>query len=144
MRIISKEPEAHLIELLNLIQDNRIGWVAINFSFSKLLEHYRSEYQIKIATNLMNDLLGDERDGAIYLREDATIFIMVRHFPKPLLDKLIFQLRYLFMDDLLAYTAEGDENPEFVSVFDIEDEWIGFMDICKRRLVSRVRKTQAE
>lgn len=143
MRIITKEPEAHLIELLNLVQENTQGWLAINFAFSKLLEHYRSEYQIKIATNLMNDLLG-ERDGAIYLCEDATIYIMVRHFPKPLLDKMIFQLRYLFMDDPLAYTMDGDENPEFATIFDIDDQWQQFMDICKRRLVSRVRRTQSE
>ncbi len=143
MRIITREPEAHLIELLNLVQEQRQGWVAVSFAFSRLLEHYRSEYQIKIATNLMNDILG-ERDGAVYLCEDANIYIMVRHFPKPLLDKMIFQLRYLFMDDPLAYTMEGEENPEFASAFNIENEWQEFMDICKRRLVSRVRKTQAE
>jgi EAL domain-containing protein (putative c-di-GMP-specific phosphodiesterase class I) len=143
MRIITREPEAHLIELLHLVQENPQGWQSISFGFSRLLEHYRSEYQIKIATNLMNDLLG-ERDGAIYLCEDATIFVMVRHFPKPLLDKLVFQLRYLFMDDPLAYTMEGEENPEFAVIYDIESQWQDFMDICKRRLVSRVRKTQAE
>ena len=143
MRIITREPEAHLIELLNLVQEQRQGWVAIGFAFSRLLEHYRSEYQIKIATNLMNDILG-ERDGAVYLCEDANIYIMVRHFPKPLLDKMIFQLRYLFMDDPLAYTMEGEENIEFAVVYDIERDWQSFMDICKRRLVSRVRKTQAE
>lgn len=143
MRIITREPEAHLIELLNLVQEQRQGWQAISFQFSRLLEHYRSEYQIKIATNLMNDILG-ERDGAVYLCEDANIYIMVRHFPKPLMDKMIFQLRYLFMDDPLAYTMEGEENPEFATVYDIEQDWQDFMDLCKRRLVSRVRKTQAE
>lgn len=143
MRIITREPEAHLIELLNLVQEQRQGWLAIGFNFSRLLEHYRSEYQIKIATNLMNDILG-ERDGAIYLCEDSNIYIMVRHFAKPLMDKMIFQLRYLFMDDPLAYTMEGEENPDFASVYDIEMDWQDFMDICKRRLVSRVRKTQAE
>jgi hypothetical protein len=65
MRVVSREPEAHLIELLQLVEENPQGWQVIAFHFAKLLEHYRSEYQIKIATNLMNDLLGD-RDGAIY------------------------------------------------------------------------------
>ncbi len=143
MRIITREPEAHLIELLNLVQEQRNGWLAISLHFKKLLEHYRSEYQIKIATNLMNDILG-ERDGAIYLSEDASINIMVRHLPKPLLDKMLFQLRYLFMDDPLAYTMEGDENPEFVSFYDMETQWQEFMDLSKRRLVTRVRKTHAE
>ena len=143
MRIITREPEAHLIELLNLVQEQRHGWIALSLHFKKLLEHYRSEYQIKIATNLMNDILG-ERDGAIYLSDDANIQIMVRHLPKPLLDKMLFQLRYLFMDDPLAYTLEGDENPEFCTVYEMDSQWQEYMDICKRRLVTRVRKTQAE
>lgn len=142
MRIISREPEAHIIELLNAAQEKVSGWIAVHFSFDKLMEHYRSEYQIKIAINLMNDMLGD-RDGAIYLCEDTTIYVVVKSVPKPLYDKLVFQLRYLFMDDPLAYNEEGDENPEFATRYDLEESWQDFMNICKRRLVQRVRKSQA-
>ena len=141
MRVVSREPEAHLIELLQLVEDTPQGWIAIAFHFNKLLEHYRSEYQIKIATNLMNDLLGD-RDGAIYLCEDSTIYVMVRNFPRQISDKMIFQLRYLFMDDPLSYTAEGDENPAFATTFDIEQNWQEVMTLIKRRLVNRVRAAQ--
>jgi len=141
MRVIHKDPEAQLIELLNVIDENREGWRAVCFAFSRLLEHYRSEYQIKIATNLMNDLLGD-RDGAIFLCEDSTIYVVVRHFPKALMEKMIFQLRYLFMDDPLAYTAEGDENREFSAIYNIETQWQDFMDICKRRLIMRLRQSR--
>ena len=142
MRIVEKEAEAHLIELLNLVKENRQGWRVICFNFSQLLEHYRSEYQIKIATNLMNDLLGN-LDGAIYLAEDATIYVMVRYFSDLVLDKMVFQLRYLFMDDPLAYTAEGDENPDFVTTYDMEPQWEEFSAACKRRLVTRVRQNRA-
>ncbi len=141
MRVVSREPEAHLIELLQLVEDTPQGWVAIAFHFRKLLEHYRSEYQIKIATNLMNDLLGD-RDGAIYLCEDSTIYVMVRNFPRQLVEKMVFQLRYLFMDDPLSYTTEGDENPEFSTTYDIETGWQEFMAIIKRRMINRVRAAQ--
>lgn len=138
MRIVNREPEARLIELLGLIEDNRSGWQALSLNFSRLLEHYRSEYQVKIATNMMNDLLGDH-DGAIYICEDTTIYVVVRNFPKSSLDKMVFQLRYLFMDDPLAYTPEGDENPEFSTLFNLEHQFQDFMDICKRRLVLRLR-----
>lgn len=141
MRVVDREPEAHLIELLQLIEENSQGWQVIAFHFSKLLEHYRSEYQIKIATNLMNDLLGD-RDGAIYLCEDSSIFVVVQNFPRQLADKMIFQLRYLFMDDPLSYTAEGDENPAFSTHYAMESQWQEFMNLCKRRLVMRVRAAQ--
>ncbi len=141
MRIISREPEAHMIELLNAVQDQLTGWSAFSFGFDKLMEHYRSEYQIKIAINLMNDLLGD-RDGAIYLCDDTTIYVIAKGVPKPLYDKLVFQLRYLFMDDPLAYNDEGDENPDFSARYDLEVQWLEFMTISKRRLVRRVRQSQ--
>ncbi len=141
MRVISREPEAHLVELLQVAENAPQGWQVIAFHFAKLLEHYRSEYQIKIATNLMNDLLGD-RDGAIYLCEDSTIFVMVRNFPRQLTEKMIFQLRYLFMDDPLSYTAEGDENPDFSTVYDIESQWQDFMAQIKRRMIARVRQVK--
>lgn len=141
MRVVSREPEAHLIELLQLVEATPHGWQAMAFHFSKLLEHYRSEYQIKIATNLMNDLLSD-RDGAIYLCEDSTIYVMVKNFPRPLVEKMIFQLRYLFMDDPLAYNAEGDENPAFSTLYDLESQADEFTALIKRRLVSRVRQTK--
>ncbi len=141
MRVVSREPEAHLIELLQLVETAPQGWQVVAFHFAKLLEHYRSEYQIKIATNLMNDLLGD-RDGAIYLCEDSTIYVMVRNFPRQLMEKMIFQLRYLFMDDPLSYNVEGDENPAFSTLYDMESQWQDFMTLCKRRLVTRVRAAQ--
>lgn len=142
MRVISREPEAHLIELLQLIETSPQGWQAITFHFAKLLEHYRSEYQIKIATNLMNDILGD-RDGAIYLCNDSTIYVMVKNFPKSLTEKMIFQLRYLFMDDPLSYTAEGDENTAFSTVYEMESHLQEFSTIIKRRMVARVRGSQS-
>lgn len=139
MRIITREPEAHAIELLTTVQEQSAGWVMSVFAFSRLLEHYRSEYQIKIAVNLLNDLLGD-RDGAIYLCEDATILVVVRNQAKPQQDKMVFQLRYLFMDDPLAYTIEGDENPDFCTQYSFDSQWNEAMALLKRRLVARVRR----
>lgn len=141
MRVISREPEAHAIELLTTVQEQTNGWVMSVFAFNRLLEHYRSEYQIKIAVNLLNDLLGD-RDGAVYLCEDATILVIARNLAKPQQDKMVFQLRYLFMDDPLAYTAEGDENPDFCAHYPLDLQWEDAMALLKRRLVARVRKTQ--
>lgn len=141
MRVVSREPEAHLVELLQLVEESPQGWQVVTFHFSKLLEHYRSEYQIKIATNLMNDILGD-RDGAIYLCEDSTIYVMVKNFPKQLTEKMIFQLRYLFMDDPLSYTVEGDENPAFSTIHDIETSWQEFTTAIKRRMITRARAAQ--
>jgi EAL domain-containing protein (putative c-di-GMP-specific phosphodiesterase class I) len=142
MKIIKREPEANLIEVLTDMQDALQGWYAVAFHFSHLLEHYKSEYQIKITLNLLNDLLSG-RDGAIYLCEDATIYVVVNGVSKPILDKMVFQLRYLFMDDPLAYTAEGDENPGFCDVFPLDEHYEIFLSMVKKRLVQHVRQSKA-
>jgi hypothetical protein len=141
MKVINKEPEAHLIEMITAVQEQREGWVCVCFAFAQLLEHYRSDYQIKIAINLMNDLLGD-RDGAIHLCDDATIYVVVRNLPKPALDKMVFQLRYLFMDDPLAYTMEGDENPEFATIYVMEHDWDELNKAARKRWGLKVRAAQ--
>lgn len=139
MRVVTKDPEVHAIELLNTIQEMTPGWSITFFAFSKLLEHYRSEYQIKIAVNLLNDVLGD-RDGAIYICEDATIMVCAKSLVKSQIDKMVFQLRYLFVDDPLSYNADGEENPDFFAHYSLDDSWQEASDIIKRRLVARMRK----
>ncbi|MBY0354424.1 MAG: EAL domain-containing protein [Rickettsiales bacterium] len=121
IKITSTGAEAKLVERLGALDSEGDGWSAVYFAFDRLLEHYRSDYQIKIALNLLKDLLKDY-EGHLYLCKDSTIFLLVQSAPKQLLDKVIFQLRYLFMDDPLAYSPDGEENKEFCQVFDaIED-----------------------
>lgn len=139
MKVINRDAEVKLIELLNDIQDSATGWTAVCLAFSRLLDHYKSEYQIKIAINMINDAVGNA-EGAIYLCDDSTIYVVARSVPRSLVDKLVFQLRYLFMDDPLAYTADGEENPEFSMTYELERAWKDFMQICKGRLTQKVRR----
>ena len=41
MRIVTKDPEAHLIELLHLVEEQRQGWQAILENFRKHVEQGR-------------------------------------------------------------------------------------------------------
>ena len=56
MIIVQKSAELKLMELLGIIRDPA-GWQAVHFHLSDLLEQYQSEYQFKIAINLIHDLL---------------------------------------------------------------------------------------
>lgn len=126
IKITTTGAEVKLVEKLAILENGGVNWSAIYFAFDQLLEHYRSDYQIKIAMNLLKDLLKDY-EGHLYLCKDGTIFLLAEAVPKQLLDKVIFQLRYLFMDDPLAYASDGDENPKFCQLFDVatEMEWLG-------------------
>lgn len=138
MKIVNREAEVKLIEALTDIQDRPDDWVAVCFAFSRLLEHYRNDYQIKIAVNLINDVVG-HYETTVFVCEDSTLFVLIKGAPKSVLDKMIFQLRYLFMDDPLAYDGNGEENPEFSRIYSLDRTIKDFMQISKARLTSKIK-----
>lgn len=140
MKTITREAEVKLIEALTDLQGNTQQAVAVCFAFSRLLEHYRSDYQIKIAINLIHDLL-NQTDSMVFVCEDSTIFVLMRNVPKATIDKMIFQLRYLFMDDPLAYDGDGEENPEFSYTYDLERSYKDFLQISKGRMAKKIKTT---
>jgi len=136
--IYLRSAEVKLVESLNAVRDP-MGWQAVHFRLDALLEQYKSEYQIKIAVNLINDLLKNY-EGGIFLLMDHSIVVMVSELEKAVLSKLIFQLRYLYMDDPLAYTDEGHENPDFCTIYDLSRDWNAFSDMCTKRMALTSRK----
>jgi hypothetical protein len=134
LQIIDQNAEVRLIEMLNGIQTESPFWRIIDFNFSELLEHYRNPVQIKIAVNLIYDLL-KSYDGTLFVGQDSRITVVVRDAMPALIDKVVFQLRYLLMDDPLAYLGSGEENPEFCNVFDLSLDYDIFMRLAKRRMV---------
>lgn len=141
MLIIQKSSEIKLMELLGAIRDPA-GWAAVHFHLSDLLEQYKSEYQFKIAINLIHDLLKGY-EGGIYQLVDGGIIVVCGELDRNLLGKLIFQMRYLYMDDPLSYTDDGNENPDFCTVYDLRTQWQDFMDMASRRMALLVRKNAA-
>lgn len=141
MIIVQKSAELKLMELLGVIRDPA-GWQAVHFHLSELLEEYKSEYQFKIAINLIHDLLKGY-EGGIYQMVDNSIIVVCAELDKNILSKLIFQLRYLYMDDPLSYFEDGGENPDFCTTYDLRIQWQDFMDMCGRRMALLVRKNTA-
>ena len=141
MIVVQKSAEIKLMELLSIIRDPA-GWQAVHFHLGNLLEQYKSEYQFKIAINLIHDLLKGF-EGGIYQLVDGSLIVVCGEVDKTLLGKLVFQMRYLYMDDPLSYTEDGGENHHFATVYDLRTQWQEFMDICTRRMALLVRKTSA-
>jgi EAL domain-containing protein (putative c-di-GMP-specific phosphodiesterase class I) len=121
MKLVSSAAEARLVEYLTTHKEMLLNsGVAIYFNFSQLLEHYRSDYQIKIATNLLTDLLKNQ-EGGIFLYKDMNVVVVGGGLSSALIEKATFQLRYLFMDDPLAYNLDGQENPNFNKVYELKN-----------------------
>lgn len=139
MNLVNKDVEAKLLELTTNIKGESGDYYGMHFAFSRLLDHYRSEYQLKIAINILSDIF-KEVEGSIFLCKDKDIAIVYKGEDRMLLEKAIFQLRYLFVDDPLAYDNEGDENPEFCVVYDLGFQWRNFYQLCKEKVGIKIKK----
>ncbi len=142
LQLITKAAEVKLMEALHDMQQ-AYRFKAVHFHLEKLLEQYQSEYQVKIAINLIHDLL-KEREGGIYLLQDHGLIVMCSDLEPNILSKLIFQLRYLYMDDPLAYREDGQENPAFSDIYDLSADWQKFVDLANKKMARTVRKVAPE
>jgi EAL domain-containing protein (putative c-di-GMP-specific phosphodiesterase class I) len=133
MFTVTKDAEIKLVDTVGGIAEEGANWRAVYFRFDELLEQYRSDYQVQIAVNLLNDLLVAHQ-GGVFVCNDRTIILVCRNVTKAQIDKAIFQLRYLFMDDPLAYDGKGDESPRFCRVFDLGVEYAEFYQLCRKKL----------
>lgn len=128
-----KDPEVKLVEMTAGLREEAGHWQALEFRFSQLLEHYRSDYQLKIAVNLIHDLV-KSLEGGIFIFGDGNIIVVCRDVSPVLVEKVIFQLRYLFMDDPLAYHRDGQENEKFCRHFDLGYQYKEFSEVTKRKV----------
>lgn len=133
MKTVTKNAEAKLLEVVDGMRESSDGYYSLHFHLSQLQEQYRSPYQIKIAVNIVNDLFKGQK-GVIFVAKDSDIIILYNGTDRGLLEKAIFQLRYLFMDDPLGYSEDGFENEDFCSVCDLEFQWRDFYNTCKQKV----------
>ena len=133
MKTYDRDGLISLIETVSDIRDASDGCHALYFHLSKLDDQYRSDYQIRIAYNILSDLLKNEQ-GAIFLLDNADIVALYYGGGESQIEKSVFQLRYLFMDDAQAYDAQGYENPEFCDYYDLSHQWQRFYDYCLKKL----------
>ncbi|MCD6034803.1 MAG: hypothetical protein K0R63_544 [Rickettsiales bacterium] len=133
MITILRDAESKLLEMAQGLREHASGYYSIHFHFSKLQDQFKTEYQQKIVINVINDLF-KANEGGLFLARDADLFLVYRGENKTLLEKIIFQLRYLLMDDPLSYNKHGFENPDFCAVYDLRFQWKDFLNVCENKI----------
>lgn len=143
MVIVAQKAEVKLLELATSLKEFAGGYYAIHYHLSDLQEQYRSDYQVKIGVNILKDLFKGQ-EFSVFICQDSDIFLIYRGYERSLLEKAIFQVRYLFMDDPLAYSADGFENEEFCTVYDLEFQWRDFFIACKDKVGAEAVQSKHE
>lgn len=141
MIIVSSNIEAKLLDLMKNIRGDSVAHYALHFHTSGLRENYKSEFQLRIAINILNDIFRQDK-GNIFIGRDGDIFVVYSGNERSLLEKAIFQLRYLFVDDPLANNKDGSENEDFCTMYDLAFQWKSFYKICND-MMSIAAKTEA-
>lgn len=115
MNLHLKAAEQHLTELLPAIgaQHDAIGVI---FNLSRLSITKEGSDHIAIALNILNDHLRN-LPGDIFLFQNGDLILQVHSQNTKAVFESVYQLRYLFADDPLAYHRDGRENEEFCLTF---------------------------
>ena len=136
---LKKGSDKKLLDIIARHKDAPVGYYVVHLRFSGLMEHYKSEYQHKITINIVNDILSSAEGNVGICADDDIIIICKDIFPN-VLKKMIFQLRYLYMDDPLAYEPDGKENSDFAKIYELKPDWEELFAILKAKLAQQDMK----
>ncbi len=143
MIVVTQNAEAKLLDVVRDLKGDVGDNYALYFHLTALQEQHRSDFQIKIAVNILNDVFRDS-EGIVVLSRAGDVFVVYHGSDKALLEKAIFQLRYLFVDDPLANHPDGSENEDFCTMYDLSFQWRAFFSLCNDLLGESTKQEKEE
>lgn len=126
--------EDMLLAYVEQLADGRAGHRALCFHLSRLDRAHRHDKHLKIATNMLMEMV-DQFSGRLFVLRSSDIIVVCKGITARAIDHAIEALRYLFNDDKLA---RQDAQAQFYSVFDLE---IGYPQFLS--LIRGIRDTEA-
>jgi hypothetical protein len=115
---------------------------AVIFNLSNMLERNKNDYQINVAINILFDL-NRKNKNKIFVLDNKDIVIIFEASNRDFVDKMIFQLRYLFIDDQIAFKKPNIENPNFAKVFVLAFQKLEFLSLFEEKTVKQAKYTES-
>jgi len=139
MRIFTTNVEAKLVDFANSTRGRAEDYYVIHFRLSRLSEAYKSDFQVKIAVNIINDLFREHK-AEVCQAANLDVFLLYRGNERGLINKAVFQLRYLFFDDPLATLPDGRDNKDFCEIYDLNFQWAQFSVFANQLMSDSLNK----
>ena len=117
MQVARELTEETLDSYYSEIDAEKSKWKCIHFRLDRLQSKYKSNYQRKVCLSMTNEIL-NKSHGWIAPLSDFSIMIFCKDTDKEILNKLIFQMRYLFMDDPVV---AKDKDTGDTQLYDLHD-----------------------
>ncbi len=116
MKVYLEDSVTILATELEQVEEDRKPRSAVIFNLSRLHPKHRSVEHLQIATNILRDKM-QGTDGSIYAMPANDIVLICSTTPEKL-NEAIFDLRYLFAEDPVAYHHDA-ANTEFCDHFSL-------------------------
>lgn len=115
MNTLRNNSNLSIVRTIEELKDNRITFYIAYLSLSKLSDV--DDKSINIAINIIESLCQQIVNIKIYHYINNDIIILYPSENRKHLENIIFQIRYLFVDDPIAYDRNGNENPDFANIY---------------------------
>jgi hypothetical protein len=132
MNLYTQAAEQRLESAINSTLLGVNNTTAIIFNLSQLGVKRDNNDHINIAANILRDQLKSSL-GEIYVLKDGDLVLVLKSGTQKQIIESIYQIRYLFADDSLAYT-NGIENSDFCLLYDSANNWDSFLEYCKSKI----------
>lgn len=130
MQLITKDDDLIIVEELRNPKSKNAIRFGIYFNLSQLHEESYGPYQEKIVINILNNTLNNY-DGIISIFSNKDIAIIYQGNDIGVVDRVIFYIKNLFVDDLLSTHFD---NEKFCKVFVLDYQWQDFYNLCIKKI----------
>ncbi|MCW5730833.1 MAG: hypothetical protein KIT20_08755 [Alphaproteobacteria bacterium] len=122
---------------------HKTGRTAVWLHLSRLSPVNRREHHLRIAAATCEPL-ARRHEGQMFVLANSDIVMVVRGASRAEVEKTVFRLRYLFAEDPVIGSEEGDGVPRFSTCLDLEGEHLRFLRMAEAALVeSEKRRKEA-
>ena len=130
--------EQQLIDTLKRIENMKTGSTAILIRLSALNPANQSQNQVKMALNVMNDMV-IKSQSSLFVLSNNDIVVIGRNILPQLINNAAVMIRRIFQSDSFAATRPGD----FVKIFSLERDFSTILAYAKKCAADLLQKQQS-
>lgn len=124
-------PEELLLDYAERLTHHRAGRRALTFALSRLAPPIRPDDHWRVVENLIQPLTL-RHGGEVFRLSNGDVAVVFTSLDKPMTQRLVHKLRYLFRDDpLIAAEERGANAAPFAQAFDIHTEYDAFLALAR-------------
>ncbi len=134
------KPEGRFYDYVLRLDRLRANRLAVQVHISRLQPQNRRDYNLRIATHVFDNIIG-QHEGELFVLSNSDIVFIAEGVPRLHIDRSLERLRALFSEDPLIYMPENSD--VFCSWYDLETDYDRLFTHAKTLMNSLAGNTTA-